>query len=154
QRGLERPLTLLAAPAGFGKTIALRSWAQRLHLPVAWVSLDASDNDPAQFWRYVLTALDVAQTGIVTTALEMLHTPRPPALAAVLRTALNALAALPRDVALILDDFHLISAPAIHETLTEVLEHPPAQLHLYLATRSEPPLPLARLRVRGHLNEL
>jgi LuxR family maltose regulon positive regulatory protein len=152
QRGLKRPLTLIAAPAGFGKTAALRAWALDSQQPVAWVSLDASDNDPTQFWTYVLTALNMAHGGIADTALAMLNAPHPPPLTAALGTLLNAIATLPRDVALVLDDYHLITAPAIHEALATLLEHPPAQLHLYVATRSEPPLPLARLRVSDQVN--
>lgn len=151
QRGLERPLTLVAAPAGFGKTTSLRAWIQRGELPVAWVSLDAGDDDPTQFWTYALTALNAAYPGVADTALAALHaTP----LAAVPRALVNAVAASPRDVVLVLDDYHLITASAIHQTVAALLEHPPAQLHLYLAARGEPPLPLARLRAYDQVNEV
>lgn len=155
-RGLERPLTALVAPPGFGKTTALRLWASERQRPLAWVSLDADDNDSLQFWTYVLTALNMAHPGIADTALALLHAPHHPSLTVALRTLLNAIVALPQeqDVVLILDDYHLIAEPAIHESLALLLEHPPMQLHLYLATRGEPPLPLARLRAYDQVNEL
>jgi LuxR family maltose regulon positive regulatory protein len=159
QRGLERPLTLIAAPAGFGKTTALRAWVrEQEQSPVtpafAWISLDASDNDPAQFWTYVCAALNQAHPGVADTSAAMLQAPSPPPLATMVRALLNALAALPRDVVLVLDDYHLIVRPEIHEALASLLEHPPAQLHLYLATRTVPPLPLARLRAYDQVNEI
>jgi LuxR family maltose regulon positive regulatory protein len=153
-RGLERPLTVLAAPAGFGKTTALCAWLPRVPGPAAWVSLDAGDNDPIQFWTYVLTALESAHPGVATTPLAMLQLPHPPPLATVLRTLINAIAALADDVVLVLDDYHLITAPAIHESIALLLAHPPPQLHLYLASRSEPPLPLARLRAYDQVSEI
>src|SRR5579875_2482231 len=153
-RGLERPLTVLAAPAGFGKTTALCAWLPRVPGPAAWVSLDAGDNDPIQFWTYVLTALESAHPGLATPPLAMLQLPHPPPLATVLRTLINAIAALADDVVLVLDDYHLITAPAIHESIALLLAHPPPQLHLYLASRSEPPLPLARLRAYDQVSEI
>ncbi len=153
-RGLERPLTVLAAPAGFGKTTSLCAWLPRAPGPAAWVSLDAGDNDPIQFWTYALTALESAHPGLATTPLAMLQLPHPPPLATVLRTLINAIAALADDVLLVLDDYHLITAPAIHESVDFLLAHPPAQLHLYLASRSEPPLPLARLRAYDQVIEI
>ena len=156
--GLERALTLVAAPAGFGKTTALAEWARGCGVPVAWVALDAGDDDPAQFWRYVLAALDRTVPGVAAPALSMLRAPRPsPApIETALRTLLNDIATLPaeRHFALVLDDYHHITTPAIHEAVALLLEHPPAHIHLYLAGRSEPPLPLARLRVRDQIAEL
>jgi LuxR family maltose regulon positive regulatory protein len=154
QRGMERPLTLVTAPAGFGKTASLCDWVQQSERAVAWVSLDASDDDPLQFWTYVFTALNRTYPGIADTALAMLHAPQSPPLAVVLRALLNAIAAAPRDVVLVLDDYHLITRPDIHEGIASLLEHPPAQLHLYLAARGEPPLPLARLRAYNQVNEI
>src|SRR5579883_3339740 len=153
-RGLERPLTLLTAPAGFGKTMALCAWGRQQSTPLAWVSLDAGDNDASQFWMYTLAALNRAIPGVADTALAMVQSPQAPPLAVALRALLNAIAAQPQEVILILDDYHLITEPAIHESVALLLEHPPAQLHLYLATRNEPSLPLARLRARDQVNEL
>lgn len=160
QRGLERPLTLLTAPPGFGKTTSLAAWARQMNqtdqmeAPVAWVSLDASDSEPGQFWAYVLAALEQASPGVTGGALSMSRSMQAPPLPVILRALLNALVAAPREIVLVLDDYHLISAPAIHETLASLLEHPPACLHLYLASRQEPPLPLARLRARDEVNEI
>lgn len=154
--GLGRALTLVTAPAGFGKTTILAQWARGCGVPVAWVSLDAGDDDPAQFWLYVLAALERSAPGVADSALGMLRAPRPAPIEAVLRALLNGIAALPaeRHLALVLDDYHCLTAAAIHESVALLLEHPPAQLHVYLAGRSEPPLPLARLRVRDQIAEL
>jgi len=154
QRGLERPLTLLTAPPGFGKTTSLAAWVRQVETPVAWVSLDESDNEPGQFWAYVLSALEQAAPGVTGDALAMLRSMQAPPLPVVLRALMNALVAASRDIVLVLDDYHRMTAPIIHETLASLLEHPAAQLHLYLASRREPPLPLARLRARDQVNEI
>lgn len=154
QRGLERPLTLLTAPPGFGKTTSLAAWVRQVETPVAWVSLDESDNEPGQFWVYVLSALEQASPGVVGDALAMLRSMQAPPLPIVLRALMNALVVSPRDIVLVLDDYHRITAPIIHETLASLLEHPAERFHLYLASRREPPLPLARLRARDQVNEI
>jgi LuxR family maltose regulon positive regulatory protein len=155
QRGLERPLTLITSPAGSGKTMTIGSWIQQQELPAAWLSLDANDNDLQQFWTYVLTALDRRYPGSADTALAMLQSPQTRGMTAVLRTLLNQLTAFPQEIVLILDDYHLITDPAIHDSLAQLLEHPPVQFHLYLLTRSEPLLPLLpRLRVYDQVNEI
>src|SRR6185437_12791550 len=154
QRGLERPLTLLTAPPGFGKTTSLAAWVRQVETPVAWVSLDESDNEPGQFWAYVLSALEQVAPGVTGDALAMLRSLQAPPLPIVLRALMNALVASPRDIVLVLDDYHRMIAPIIHETLASLLEHPAEQFHLYLASRREPPLPLARLRARDQVNEI
>jgi LuxR family maltose regulon positive regulatory protein len=154
QRGLEHPLTLLTAPPGFGKTTSLAAWVRQVETPVAWVSLDDSDNDPGQFWAYVLSALEQASSGVSGDALTMLRSIQAPPLPIVLRALMNALVTSPRDIVLVLDDYHRITAPTIHETLASLLEHPAERFHLYLASRREPALPLARLRARGAINEI
>lgn len=154
QRGLDRPLTLLTAPPGFGKTTSLAAWVRQVETPVAWVSLDESDNEPGQFWVYVLSALEQASPGVVGDALAMLRSMQAPPLPIVLRALMNALVVSPRDIVLVLDDYHRITAPIIHETLASLLEHPAERFHLYLASRREPPLPLARLRARDQVNEI
>ncbi len=154
ERGLTRPLTLITAPAGFGKTTSLRVWLQEARQPIAWVSLDAGDDDPVLFWTYVLTSLNTHYRGVADTALAMLTAPHPPPLATMLRTLLNAIALRDEDIVLVLDDYHVITTPAIHETLVLLLEHPPVQCHLYIASRAEPLLPLARLRARDQVNEI
>ena len=154
QRGMERPLTLLTAPLGFGKTTSLAAWVRQVEMPVAWVSLDVSDNEPGQFWAYILSALEQALPGVTGGALAMLRSMQAPPLPIILRALLNALVASPRHIVLVLDDYHHVTEPTIHETLATLLEHPPEQLHLYLASRHEPPLPLARLRASDQVNEI
>ena len=154
QAGIARPLTLLAAPAGFGKTVLLSSYAQQSGIPVGWVSLDSSDNDPSQFWSYVIAALDTLHPGLGKTALSLLQTERPAPIETVLIALINALSSLQQDIVLVLDDYHVIDASAIHHAVTFLLDHLPVQLHLLIASRVDPPLPLPRLRVRGQLTEL
>jgi LuxR family maltose regulon positive regulatory protein len=160
--GLRGPLTLIAAPAGYGKTTLLADLlasprtSERVDMPtLAWLSLDAGDNDAAGFVRYLVAALQRALARPVgATALALLETPAPPALSAVLTALINDLAAAPRPVALVLDDYHAIGTPTIHDALSFLLEHRPPGLHLVIASRADPPLPLARLRARGQLTEL
>src|SRR5215212_6130454 len=155
--GLERKLTLLSAPAGFGKTTLLSSWIRELSgdgRPVAWLSVDPADNDPARFWRYLVTAIDQLQPGSGETALALLGSPQAPPIEAVLTTVLNELGTMPAEAVLVLDDYHLIESRAIHEALAFLIDHLPPRMHLIIATRADPPLPLARLRARDALNEV
>lgn len=154
QTGMEPLLTLLAAPAGFGKTMLLSAWIQHNEQPVGWVSLDAGDNDPAQFWAYFITALDKLQPGIGTTPLSLLQSSSSASIETVLGGLVNALSTMSRDITLVLDDYHVIETHAIHNALTFLLDHLPRQLHLIIASRIDPPLPLSRLRVRGQLTEI
>jgi LuxR family maltose regulon positive regulatory protein len=152
--GLARGLILLSAPAGSGKTVLLADWA--LRRPVAWLSLDAGDNDPARFWRHAAAALDRVRPGIARRILALLGPPPPTSFEALVTALINELAAEPDQggVVLVLDDYHLIDARAIHASLAFLLEHRPPELHLVLTGRADPPLPLARLRARGQLAEL
>ncbi len=160
--GLRGKLTVVAAPAGFGKTTLLSAWranATGQSLPFGWVSLDAGDNDPLLFWSYVLAALDTVIPGVVAPALTMLQSPQPPPIEHVLMTVLNAVAVRPIEqqrllVGLVLEDYHVVTAPAIHAALAWLIERLPAGLHLIIVTRADPALPLARLRARGDLTEL
>jgi LuxR family maltose regulon positive regulatory protein len=150
-------LTLISAPAGWGKTTLLHAWsaeASREHWPLAWVSLDASDNDPIRFWTYVISAFNTLLPGVGETPLALLDAASPPPIEDVLAPLLNALIELPTDAVLMLDDYHLIEAPTIHDAITYLLEHLPPKMHLVLASRNDPPLPLARLRARRVLSEL
>jgi LuxR family maltose regulon positive regulatory protein len=169
-------LTLIAAPAGFGKTTLLTNWLRQerrgmrevgstaepdtarsgAHVPgVAWLALDVGDNDPTSFLRYVITALQRAVAApIGALALALLEAPQLPPLATLLTTLINDLASVDKPVMLVLDDYHVIGTPALHEALTFVLERLPATLHLVIASRDDPPLPLARLRAHGQVNEL
>jgi ATP/maltotriose-dependent transcriptional regulator MalT len=150
---LERELTLVCSPAGFGKTTLLAGWAGRVKRPVAWLSLDRDDGDPARFWRYVAAALEQAGVYIGERFHSLLEARADPGKD--LTTALvNALQALSEDVALVLDDYHAIGAPPVHDGMTFLVEHLPAPLHLVVASRTDPPLPLARLRARDQIIEL
>jgi LuxR family maltose regulon positive regulatory protein len=141
--GTGRELTLVCAPAGFGKTSLLGDWARQARRPVAWLSLDAGDDDPVRFWRYVAAALDRAGIAVGERLAPLLRGPQPASLETVVTTLVNELAARSEEVTLLLDDYQLVQAPPIH-----------AGLALVLASRADPPLPLARLRVRGQLAEL
>src|SRR6266699_2209132 len=148
------PLTLLAAWAGFGKTTLISAWASQSTRAVAWLTLDEEDNDPTRFLVYVIAALRKAGSPIGESAEALLHSPQPPLLAGALTSLINELAAFAQDTALILDDYHLIHEPAIHDSLQFVLDHLPACLHLLLASRADPQLHLARLRAKGQVVEL
>jgi LuxR family maltose regulon positive regulatory protein len=149
-------LTVLSAPAGFGKTTLLTEWLASLPADapaVAWLSLDQRDNDPAVLWTYVATALQTAVDGLGAGALRLLAS-SPPSTEAAMAALLNDLDGQPKDLVLVLDDYHLIEAAEVHDGMTFLLEHQPRQLHLVLATRADPPLPLARMRARGQLVEV
>jgi LuxR family transcriptional regulator, maltose regulon positive regulatory protein len=153
-RSLRRRLTIVAAPAGFGKTTLLSDWSARLTMPVAWLSLDAADNDPTTFWDYVLAALDRIHAGAGDAARALLHAPQPLPVETVLATLMNSVALLSGDVVLVLDDYHVITNATIHAALGFLLDHMPPQQHVVLASRSDPPLALARLRGQGHVDEI
>jgi len=147
-------LTLVCAPAGFGKTMLLAEWARRTGRPVAWLSLDAADNDPVRFWRHVAAALGGAREGTARQLTAVLGRSTPPAPEATVTALINELASVPDPLVLILDDYHLIESPAVHESVVSLLEHLPAGLRLAIASRADPPLPLPRLRARRELAEL
>src|SRR5215211_1339805 len=147
-------LTLVCAPAGFGKTALLADWARRDPRPVAWLSLDDADNDPARFWRHLAAALETVCPGVADRVAALLQGLQPTSFEAVVTTLVNELAGVTGEVVLLLDDYHLIQAPQVHQSMELLLAHLPSQLRLVLASRADPPLPLARLRARGQLAEL
>lgn len=153
--GQRRKLTLLSAPAGWGKTTLLAQWAvngdgdQRF----GWLSLDRSDNDPVWFWMYAIAALQMISPGVGTHAVELLGMGADP-VQVVLPSLLNDLDTVAGPMVLILDDYHLVVSRAVHEQMAFVIDRMPANLHLVLATRSDPVLPLARLRASGELAEM
>jgi LuxR family maltose regulon positive regulatory protein len=155
-RGADLRLTLVSAPAGFGKSTVLAEW---LHVDatvgrcVAWLSLDAADNESSSFWTYVVTAIQGALPEVGTTALELLASSQVP-IEVALTTVLNELAATPGQVWLVLDDYHLIDSREIGDAMAFLLEHLPGQVHVVISTRADPDLPLARWRARGDLVEV
>jgi LuxR family maltose regulon positive regulatory protein len=152
--GLDRKLTLVSAPAGFGKTTLVAEWLADVERPVTWLSLDENDNDPARFLAYFLTALQQVDPGIGQAAQVMLQAPQPPPPEALLTSLLNDVAFTPDAFVLVLDDYHLIQTLPIHQQLVFWLEHQPPQMHLVIATRQDPPLPLSRLRARDQIADI
>jgi len=155
--GLTRPLTLISAPAGYGKTTLISEWrasdAGRA-FPLAWLSLDEGDNDTARFLTYVIAALAALQPGFGEVTLGLLGIPQPPPPQAILISLVNELSGIEGPFALVLDDYHVIAARPVHEALSFLLDHLPPQMRLVMLTRADPPLPLARLRVRDQLTEI
>src|SRR5574341_2391762 len=149
KEGLARPLTLVSAPAGFGKTTLVTEWLNSAERPFAWLSLDESDNDPARFLTYFVAALQKIDPAIGQAALAMLQAPPPPPPEAFLTSLINDIAAAPQPFILVLDDYHFIHTLPIHQQLTFLLEHQPPSMHLAIVSREDPPLPLSRLRGRG-----
>lgn len=162
KQSLRHKLTLISAPAGFGKTTLLTSWLRSFpqensEVPhVSWVSLDEGDNESLLFWTYALTALDTMQPGLCTPLIAYLQTQQAqkPPLRYILQALINTLASSTGQFLIIFDDYHLITEPEIHRSLTYLVEHLPPQLHIILATRADPPLPLSLLRSHGELLEV
>jgi LuxR family maltose regulon positive regulatory protein len=152
--GLHRRLTLVSAPAGFGKTTLVGAWAAACERPAAWLSLDDGDNDPARFLAYLIAALQTVVPTLGEGVLAALQSSRPPPTEAALTALLNDTTTMPDKVVLILDDYHLVDSTPVDHALAFMLEHLPPQLHLVIATREDPPLPLARSRAQDQLTEL
>jgi len=156
--GLRRTpgVTLISAPAGFGKTTLVSEWVAGCEQPTAWLSLDEGDNDPTRFLTYLITALQTIAANIGEGLLTVLHAsqPQPPPTESILTTLLNEITTLPDNLILVLDDYHVIDSKSVDQALTFLLEHQPSQMHLVIATREDPDLPLARLRAGGQLTEL
>jgi LuxR family maltose regulon positive regulatory protein len=152
--GLHRKLTLISAPAGYGKTTLVSEWVAGCERPAAWLSLDDGDNDPIRFLTYLVAALQTITANIGKGVLGVLQSPQPPPTEAVLTPLINEIATIPDRIILVLDDYHLIETQPIHDALIYLLDHLPPQLHLVIATRDDPQLPLARLRARSQLTEI
>ncbi|MCB9078607.1 MAG: hypothetical protein H6631_13490 [Anaerolineaceae bacterium] len=153
--GLTGKLTLISAPAGFGKTTVLSEWiSHSRQRRVTWFTLDEGDNDPIRFWSYFIASLQRLTPGLGENTLSLFQSPQPPPLDVCLTVLLNELAAVAERFALVLDDYHYIENPTLHEAITFLLDHAPPQFHLIITTRVDPPLPLSRLRSRGQLTEL
>src|SRR5205823_10882477 len=152
--GLHRNLTLISAPAGFGKTTLVSEWVASCDRQVAWLSLDEGDSDPTRFLTYLVAALRTIAPTLGEGVLGALQSPQPPPPEAMLTALLNDLTTIRDHLVLVLDDYHVLDAKAVDHALTFLLEHLPPQMHLVIATREDPQLPLARLRARGQLTEL
>jgi len=170
--GLHRKLTLISAPAGFGKTTLLSEWVNKILVigdrrldsgetspspipntqspKVAWVSLDEGDNDPTRFWAYVIAALQTirAYKEAGNTVLTALDSPQPPPIEALLTGLINEISASPDPFILVLDDFYTITAPQINDAVAFLLNNLPPPMHLVISSRADPPWHLARMRVR------
>jgi LuxR family maltose regulon positive regulatory protein len=146
-----RKLTLVSAPAGFGKTTLVAEWLSGVERPVAWLSLDEEDNDPVRFSAYLIAALQTVDPNVGQAAQAMLQSSQPPPPEPLLASLINDVAATPSPFVLVLDDYHLIHTLPIHRQLIFLLEHQPPQIHLVIASREDPPLSLSRLRARGQM---
>ena len=163
--GLHRKCTLVCAPAGFGKTTLVTEWMAHLRwdpdshsetdkTSFIWLSLDEADNDPARFLTYLSAALDQVEQIDIAEVSSMLKSPQLPPVESLLTPLINQAAALPERAVLVLDDYHLIETQPVHEALAFLLANLPPQIHLVIATREDPLLPLSRLRVRRQITEL
>jgi LuxR family maltose regulon positive regulatory protein len=158
--GLHRKLTLISAPAGFGKTTLLSEWVGACQRPVAWLSLEEGDNDPARFMAYLVAALETIESAgemvgpIGKTVLAALQSPQGPQMEPALTALINKVACVPQPFVLVLDDYHLITAQLVHQAIAFILDHLPPQMHIAIASRADPPLPVAGLRGRGQMTEV
>src|SRR5215207_7400343 len=137
---LHRKLTLISAPAGFGKTTLLSEWVAGCEKPAAWLSLDEGDNEPTRFLAYLVAALQTIAANIGEGVLGVLQSPQPPPTESILTALLNEIDTVPDDFVLVLDDYHVIDGSAVDEALSFVLEHLPPGMHLVIATREDPHL--------------
>ncbi len=147
-------LALIAAPAGFGKTTLLSAWVTSCGQPASWLTLDEGDNDPLRFLAYLVAAADKIEANAGQGIIGALQSPQQPALDELFPSLVILFDVIPRQFVLVLDDYHLITSPRIHEAITFLIDHKPPQMHLVIATRKDPPLPIPLLRARGQLVEL
>jgi LuxR family maltose regulon positive regulatory protein len=156
QTGLPGTLTLISAPAGYGKTTLMSEWRAGVgcDYSIAWLSLDIDDNDSTSFLTYIIAALATLKPGFGETALGLLQSSQPLPSRVILTSLINELGEFDKTFFLVLDDYHVITHPSIHEAVTYLLDHLPSQMHLVILTRADPPLPLSRLRARNQLAEI
>jgi len=147
-------LTLVAAPAGYGKTTLLSEGIRDSSMPVGWLTLDENDNDPAHFWSYLISALQTVQVDIGKSAWGLLQSQQAPPIESISTIIVNEMSEVNEDFALVLDDYHMIEAQPIHDSMNFLLNHLPLQAHLVIASRTDPLLPLARLRAQNQLVEV
>jgi len=152
--GLHCKLTLISSPAGSGKTTLLSEWTRQSVFPVAWLSLDPGDSDPARFWAYLIAALQTIRQGVGEAALAALQSPQPPLIEGLLTDLINEIAQDPASFVLVLEDFHVITDQSVNDGIAFLLNNLPPRLHLILSSRADPPWPLARLRASRQMTEL
>jgi LuxR family maltose regulon positive regulatory protein len=153
---LNNVLTIISAPAGFGKTTLLSQWihTNKPLIPTAWLSLDESENDPMRFWDYIIATLRTIQSGIGANSLTLLHSPQPLPIESVLIPLINDIAAISGETVLVLDDYHFIQSTPVHQGLIFFIEHMPPGIHLVISTRMDPLLPLPHFRGKGKMLEI
>jgi LuxR family maltose regulon positive regulatory protein len=151
---LESKLTLISSPAGFGKTTLLSEFAVGCDLPIAWLSIDEDDNDTTRFIAYLIAALSRVKGGFGESVYPVLQTPKPERIESLLTVLINEIAAEFPPFILVFDDYHLITSSEIHEVLAFIIEHQPEQMHVMIATRADPSLPISRLRARDQLTKI
>ena len=149
-------LTLVSAPAGFGKTTIISEWVRQNQptLPASWLSLEESENEPVRFWEYFIAALRTVQAGVGETSLALLHSSEHVPIESALVPLINDVTIISKDFVLVLDDYHFVKDQIIHQGLTFFLEHMPPCIHLVITTRVDPPFPIARFRGKGMLLEI
>jgi LuxR family maltose regulon positive regulatory protein len=152
--GLAGRITLISAPAGFGKTSILSAWLQEHSNSAAWLSLDSEDNDHSRFWQYLIAAIQALHPSVGEGVKASLQMSQPPPMDTLLTIFINDLSAIPSPLILVLDDYHLIREESIHHNLDYFIDHLPARIHLVIATRENPPLALSRWRARAELTEI
>ncbi len=152
--GLRLKLAIVCAPAGYGKTTLVSEGVRSCRMPVGWVSLDEGDNDPVRFWTYFIAALQTVRADMGKSIIGLLQSPQPPPTESFLTGIINEISEVSEEFALVLDDYHIIEAPPIHDALTFLLDHLPSQMHMVIASRVDPPISLARMRARGQLTEM
>ncbi|HEY70658.1 MAG TPA: hypothetical protein G4O08_08755 [Anaerolineae bacterium] len=152
-QSMVRTLTLISAPAGFGKTTLVSMWAEQASIPVAWLSLEEQENDLTRFLAYLLASLQVVDPKLGQDAHDILRSPQPPSYETILTSLINDLTSSDPSIVLVLDDYHFIQTQIVHEAVSFLLEHLPSTLHIIMVTRADPPLPIPRLRGRGELAE-
>jgi LuxR family maltose regulon positive regulatory protein len=152
--GLHNKMTLISAPAGFGKTTLLSEWVPQSPRCVTWFSIDNEDNELSRFWTYFISSLQGLRSDLGKDALAFLQSPQAPPITSILTTLINDITTFPDAFAVVLDDYHVVDSRSVDKALTFLISHLPSQMHLVIATREDPNLSLAGLRARGQLTEL
>jgi LuxR family maltose regulon positive regulatory protein len=149
-----RKLTLISAPAGFGKSTLMSAWLETNTIPIAWLSLDERDRDAACFISYLVAAMQTVKSGIGLSLQDILQSPQALQIENILILLINEMSTIKENFLVVLDDYHAVESPQVDQTLDFLIDHQPPKMHLVIITREDPDLPLARLRARNQLTEL